>query len=70
MTEPKRHESRRSSDGRTFVVLGDAGDGRAPGDGFHYVEAHTYLIETTRRRAGAKFAVPTARVAEWEVITP
>lgn len=53
----------RTPGGRTFVVLGDAGDGSSDHDMYRYVEPHSTVMETTGRWAGTKFNVPTRQVA-------
>jgi hypothetical protein len=64
---PSPNEVRRAPSGRTFVVLGDAGDGSSGDDMYRYREAHLTVMETSGRWAGAKFNVPTRDVASWEI---
>jgi hypothetical protein len=65
------NEVRRAPSGRTFVVVGDGGDGEfeVAGAIYRYLEPHTSLIETSGRWAGSKFSVPTQQVERWEVVS-
>lgn len=63
------NEVRRAPSGRTFLVLGDAGDGTSDSDTYRYVEPHTSLLETSGTWAGTKFTVPTRQVEQWETVT-
>jgi hypothetical protein len=66
---PQPNEVRRTLGGRTFVVLGDAGNGDDGSDMYRYREPHTTVMETTGRWIGAKFNVPTRDVVKWETIS-
>jgi hypothetical protein len=66
---PQPNEVRRTLGGRTFVVLGDAGDGRDDDyPMYYYREPHTTVMEAAGRWIGAKFNVPTRDVAKWEIV--
>jgi hypothetical protein len=68
MSPPKENEVRKTLNGRrTFVVLGDAGDGSSDQDMYRYVKPHTLVLELS---TGTRFAVPTDDVARWPVVTP
>jgi hypothetical protein len=67
VSSPKENEVRKTLNGRrTFVVLGDAGDGASGSDGYRYTKPHTLVLELP---TGTRFAVPTDDVARWPVVT-
>jgi hypothetical protein len=60
----------RSPDSRTFLVLGDAGDGRDDdNDTYAYREPHVTIMETTGPWTGARFNVPARQAASWKPVT-
>lgn len=69
VTGPQFNEVRRTAAGRTFIVLGDAGDGASDSDSHRYRVPHTTVMETSGWSIGTRFAVPTADVATWEIVS-
>jgi hypothetical protein len=66
----KTYEVRRAPSGRAFVVLGDAGDGSNSDNMYRYREPHTVVMELTGSWTGTKFNIPTANVADWQLVVP